>query len=302
MKQLLLVLLGIIFTTTIDAQHLSEDYLATKLIIGYPPEASFFVQQYKPAQLKYTSLETGTDSLRVIIGSFMIDQNKDYYAIIVHNKKFDFTTFNLDRNDSSKILAKKLDFKVNNSIKSLSLQVQHNPATDEVFYMWLNQNGSSKIASMQLEGLIQQNQPMPYFEVKTLNGEIISFKDLKGKYLVINWWATSCGPCIAEMPVLNNIVEKYKSRTDVVFIAMAWDEKEKLERFLTKRHFKYQQTYNRELTSIFGESFPKHVIVNPQGIVTYYKSGLEYEILEGKAIVKKNLQIEQAIEKQLGTN
>ncbi|PIQ21146.1 MAG: hypothetical protein COW65_10855 [Cytophagales bacterium CG18_big_fil_WC_8_21_14_2_50_42_9] len=299
MKQIYLILFIILFATTLKAQDRNNEYLLSKLVAGHPPQASFLVDQFTATNLKYTSLQTGVDSIQVLLGSFVRDQNQDYYVIIFYNDKFEFKTFSLEKNGSSEILSNKLDLDFNNSSMLVSVQVNHNPSTDEVSYKWLNQNGSSKIATIQLIGLIHQNKPMPDFNTKTLDGQTVALNDFKGKYLVINWWSTGCGPCIKEMPVLNKMVEKYKSRKDVAFVAMAWDEKEKLKNFLSKRSFRYQQTFNKELATIFGESFPKHVIVNPQGIVTYYSSGLEMEMVEGKVEMKKHLGIEEALDSEL---
>ena len=299
MKQILFLVFAVFSATTLKAQNPTTDYLFSKLISGYPPEAAFFINEYKPSHLKYTPLATGTDSLKVVLGAFTQDENKGYYVIVIHNKKYEFRTVNLKKSDSLPMLSDELNFKFDNQTRMVSVQVQHNSATDEVSYTWLKGKERSKIATIQTAGLIHPNNPMPDFEFKTLDGTVKSLNDFKGKYLIINWWSTTCGPCVTEMPVLNKMVEKYKLRTDVAFVAIAWDEKETLESFLRKRDFKYEQTYSKELAALFGQSFPKHVIVNPQGIVAYYNSGLEMEVVEGKTQMKKQLAIEEAIESQL---
>ena len=53
---------------------------------------------------------------------------------------------------------------------------------------------------------------MPDFEYYNLENKKEFLSDLKGKNVVINWWSTGCGPCIAEIPIVNNMVEKYKFR------------------------------------------------------------------------------------------
>ncbi|MBC8111723.1 MAG: redoxin domain-containing protein [Verrucomicrobia bacterium] len=44
------------------------------------------------------------------------------------------------------------------------------------------------------------NKPLPDFELKDMNGKIISSKDLKGKFVHINFWSVTCVPCIQEFP------------------------------------------------------------------------------------------------------
>jgi len=101
------------------------------------------------------------------------------------------------------------------------------------------------------------------------------------------------------MPVLNAVVKKYKHRSDVVFLAVAAEEKEKLTTFLAKRTFAYQQTYSRAAVALFGESYPVHIIVNPEGIVTYYGMGVDTKMVNGKVALQSKLAIEQALEQQL---
>ena len=115
---------------------------------------------------------------------------------------------------------------------------------------------------------------MPGLTVETLNGEQVSLKSLRGKNVVVNWWATSCAPCIAEMPGLNKLVQQYESRSDIVFLAIAWNTKEELNRFFEERKFAYRQAiYNERASKIFGEAFPRNVIVDASGKVVYNKIG-----------------------------
>ncbi|MDZ7647241.1 MAG: TlpA disulfide reductase family protein [Cytophagales bacterium] len=73
----------------------------------------------------------------------------------------------------------------------------------------------------------------PDFISKTITGELISLTELKGKVVVINFWFTSCAPCITEMPTLNRLVEEFKYK-DVVFIAFARDDVMELTSFLKR--------------------------------------------------------------------
>src|SRR6188472_749498 len=55
-----------------------------------------------------------------------------------------------------------------------------------------------------------RGKEIPELSLKTVTGEKIETKDLKGKVIVINLWFTTCHPCIAELPALNRLVEEYK--------------------------------------------------------------------------------------------
>ncbi len=122
------------------------------------------------------------------------------------------------------------------------------------------------------------NKKLPEFSKKTLSGKTISNKNLIGKTVVVKVWATWCGSCIAEIPALNELVAKYKSDTNIVFLSITDDKEEKIKSFLDKNTFNYEHiTDSKSLKGKFYTGFiqeiPKHLVINPKGDIVYESSG-----------------------------
>ncbi len=83
-------------------------------------------------------------------------------------------------------------------------------------------------------------QPAPNFKLQSLDGQSVSLKDLKGKPVLINFWATRCGPCVYEMPFLQEIHDEWSSK-GVVLLAI--NNGESLARIS-----QFMQYYNLSLT------------------------------------------------------
>lgn len=286
MKRITFLFIGLLFTSLIQAQESNDDYLTAKLSPGFPAKVSLFVENLP--HVKSAKFETGIDSLEFLFGSYAEEDEQRFWAVVIKNKRRYYTSVPLQKSDSMGILSHDVDFGLSQGSEKVSVRILFDPKTEKVFYQWLTKDGSSKTATIQkLQRSIEENETMPPFSVETLEGDRLALEDFKGKTLVINWWATTCAPCLLEMPGLNEMVEKYKSRTDVEFIAIADNEKASLEKFLSKRDFFYQQTLsNAEVAFTFGPSWPKHIVVNPHGTVTFYLAGGNADIHE---VIEKHL-------------
>lgn len=274
-KTLAILTIGIFFTLSTNAQK-KETFLTSKLISGCPVEMEPIVKQLGLSNLSYSNLETGVDSIKVVFGRLTQRESNGYWiSSYINNKLKTFKTVTLVKN-STQSLTNTVDITYDDNAKKISVQLTDNTLTNEIQYLWFdNNNHKSKIASIiKIEKNIKKDEPFPFLTVKSLEGKDVSIKDFKGKYVVINWWATTCTPCVKEMPGLNSLVEKYKSNPEVVFLAIALDDKESVKYFLNKKNFNYMQNLGDDKAAkLFGKEFPKNIIVNPQGITTYYSEG-----------------------------
>lgn len=113
------------------------------------------------------------------------------------------------------------------------------------------------------------------FKTTDINGNKIILKELKGKIVVVNFWFINCEPCRKEMPELNQMVSDYKDSSDIVFLAVALDDKADLKDFLKKTSFAYTIIDNgRFITQQYGiSSYPTHLILDREGKAYYHSSG-----------------------------
>lgn len=85
------------------------------------------------------------------------------------------------------------------------------------------------IAALQAE---TADRPAPDWTLATQDGRQLSLKDLRGKVVFLNFWASWCPPCREEMPSMENLARKYKDR-DLVMVAISQDtDPEQMNGFL----------------------------------------------------------------------
>jgi thiol-disulfide isomerase/thioredoxin len=79
----------------------------------------------------------------------------------------------------------------------------------------------------------------PHFVARDLDGHELSTASLRGKVVIVNFWATWCGPCRAEIPDLVALQEKYRDRLQVIGISQDESPPEVVRRFAAQFHINY---------------------------------------------------------------
>jgi cytochrome c biogenesis protein CcmG, thiol:disulfide interchange protein DsbE len=119
-------------------------------------------------------------------------------------------------------------------------------------------------------------RPAPQFTLANFDGSAFDLSAYEGKVVVLNFWASWCGPCISEMPMLNRIADEYAGEDVVIVGVNVWDTREAADRFVNDLNITYPVIEDDTATSIAVEygltGVPETFVVNPDGeIVTFFR-------------------------------
>lgn len=116
----------------------------------------------------------------------------------------------------------------------------------------------------------------PDYAVVTLDGKYLSFADLKGKVVVLDFWATWCSPCIAALPALQRLAKKL-SGEPFVLVSLSGDaDGDRLRAFLAKHPAEWPQVWDQkqEASQQFQITrLPTYFVLDPEGRVLWRHSG-----------------------------
>ncbi|MCT4637413.1 MAG: TlpA family protein disulfide reductase [Bacteroidales bacterium] len=110
-------------------------------------------------------------------------------------------------------------------------------------------------------------QKAPQFSTKDMNGNEVSTDVMKGKVTILNFWFTKCKPCIAEIPDLNRLYDKYKDNEDVVFASITFSTDKQVTKFMESNEIKYPVvTGAKDICKKFNVmGYPTTVIIDKEG-------------------------------------
>lgn len=107
-------------------------------------------------------------------------------------------------------------------------------------------------------------------------GNTVSLSELKGKVVFLNFWATWCPPCIAEMPSINELKKRYKGKEEIVFLMVDADgDYQKSTKFMQKRGYDLPVSVavSSVPDNIFDGSLPTTLILDKQGRLAFKHEG-----------------------------
>ncbi len=111
--------------------------------------------------------------------------------------------------------------------------------------------------------------------LKDLDGNLMNYKSLEGKVVFVNFWATWCPPCIAEMGSINELYEQFKTYDNVEFLMVSNESSEVIQEFMNSKNYNFPvfQSINDYPSEFNVSSIPRTFIISSSGAIVVDKTG-----------------------------
>jgi peroxiredoxin len=128
----------------------------------------------------------------------------------------------------------------------------------------------------------------PELTVATIDGTNVRLKDLQGKRVVLDFWATWCPPCVREIPHFIRLVGQ-TSRDDLIVVGISSEDKDVLQKFVEDKGINYPIASGSNLSSPYGDirSVPTTFFIDRKGVIQNVFVGYhDYDMLRSAALAK----------------
>jgi len=128
-----------------------------------------------------------------------------------------------------------------------------------------------QIFKKEIQGILKANDYN--WKLVTPDGTLLEFEELTGKVVFLNYWATWCPPCRAEMPNIQRLYEEYGDRVE--FILVTQEDPVNVQSFLEDKGYSlpFVRSASNPPTLLQSSSLPTTFVINKQGEIVFKKTG-----------------------------
>lgn len=129
---------------------------------------------------------------------------------------------------------------------------------------------------------VRNPDPAPEFQLNTLEGKPLSLGEYKGKVILLNFWATWCGPCRAEIPDLIELQNKYRDQFQIIGLVVDDDDEKAVKKFVADSDINYPVALaSDEVRLEYGGvvALPTSFVLDAEGRVVQKHEGLRDPVL-----------------------
>lgn len=132
--------------------------------------------------------------------------------------------------------------------------------------------------------VVKTGDMVPEFKVKMFDGAEINIKDLKGKVVLVNFWAVWCPYCVQELAVVQKeIIDRFKGK-DFIFLPISREDTyEKIDAFRKEKGHKFPMGMDpdRSIYNMFAKtSIPRNYLIDKSGNIVYMDKGYSPEMFK----------------------
>lgn len=143
--------------------------------------------------------------------------------------------------------------------------------------------------------LVKLNQPVPEFSFKDETGKTISISDYKGKTVLITFFATWCGPCRKELPLVqSDIYNEYKDNPNFKLLIFGREHNlQEVSDFKKSQGFSmpFYADKERLVYSLFASKYiPRNFLINAEGKIIFSETGFDIDTFDKlKKLIQENI-------------
>ncbi len=124
---------------------------------------------------------------------------------------------------------------------------------------------------------VQNPDPAPDFKLTALDGKLVTLAGVRGKVVLLNFWATWCGPCRAEIPDFVDLQDRYKDRLQIIGLNVDDDDAAEIQKYVDETGINYPVAMtSNEIRSQYGgiPALPTSFVLDTEGRVVQKHVGL----------------------------